>query len=232
MFGTETRHRYGENFTHLTSREDWDQLNRELFFSIVDRWRPALALLTNTAGRDAPLPIPRAMLRRDLDLPVEQLIKGLSPEHFQEIFTLAKKKQPDLSDCYRVTNLGLPDHALVYLIEHKDQTRRTMLVFGGERLKGDLEKNLTLVSEILNKTEEVPAQIPPAEAEKQLPAKALETEKIPPSFSRKFAMRKASLDDLEARRDYLSERRNRLDYKQRVELQALLVELAQRLTRH
>ena len=49
-----------------------------------------------------------------------------------KIFAKAiKDKYPDIADCYRVRNLGLPNNALVFLIEHYNGLHRTMLVFGG-----------------------------------------------------------------------------------------------------
>ena len=131
---------YGENYTHLTDRDDWDALNRELFAQIVQRWpRNALALISNYHGGGFDPKNPYLRLSSELDGEFRDLFTGFRMEQFDKIFQLSESYKPDHTDCYRVKNLGLPNNCLAFLIEHRDGRRRSMLIFGGERLKGQLE---------------------------------------------------------------------------------------------
>ncbi len=123
---------YGENYQHISQRDDWDALNRELFSEVIGPWTTnGVAVISNLDWGDSPLEPPRMMVQTQLDPAMKRVLLEFRKEDFERIFELAAGKFPDVSDCYRVRNLGLPRNSLVFLVEHADGVRRTMLVFGG-----------------------------------------------------------------------------------------------------
>jgi len=225
-----TNHLYGENYEHITDRDDWDQLNRELFEDIIEKWSAnGVALISNAAGGKAPLEKLHVRTGPEVPRDVAGVIWGFTRDSFDAIFARAAERVPEVSDCYRIRNLGLPNNSLVFLIEHRDKARRTMLVFGGPRLRGQLERNLERVSELLG------GRRPPATApggHRPAPAQGAATSvaagAVPAAFPTSSAVKAASTAALEAREDYLDARREGLDYPKRIELEKIQAELRRR----
>jgi hypothetical protein len=224
---------YGENYMHQTDREDWDVVNRELFAEVIEGWPTnAIALISNTNLGNSDLRVPYMRLQPEISTEVRHLVIAFTNEHFGKIFEMAKDKYPDVADCYRVRNLGLPNNALVYLIEHHTKPYRSMLVFGGERLKGKLEARLEVVNSILSnmplKPDATPAK--PGEASK---APAAADSKEPPgfSFTNMRSILSADDDQLVAREEWLEGKIGKLDYRERVEMEKIQAELRRRTKR-
>lgn len=220
---------YGENYQHQTNREDWDQLNRELFSEIIEKWPVnAVALISNTNLGQTQLASPFIRLQPDVDREIRSLVIGFTNDHFAKIFELAKDKYPDLADCYRVRNLGLPNNALVFLIEHYNGQHRTMLVFGGTRLKGKLEQRLDVVNQILANEPLTPKKRVESDDEPE-PRKPHGPEG-PPGFTltNMRSILSASENQLLEREEWLEARVGTLDYRQRVELEKIQAELRRR----
>lgn len=229
---------YGENYQHQTHREDWDQVNRELFAEVIEKWPVnAIALISNSNMGRSDLQAPFIRLQPEVDTELRKLVIAFSNDHFQKIFELAKDKYPDISDCYRVRNLGLPNNALVYLIEHFNGHPRTMLVFGGTRLRGKLEQRLEVVNHILSNLPLAPRK--PGEAEEAPAAQVAHRrghahrDEEPPgfTFTNMRSILNASESQLLEREEWLEMRVGQLDYRQRVELEKLQAELRRRSKR-
>jgi len=224
---------YGENYMHQTDREDWDVMNRELFAEVIEGWPTnAIALISNTNLGDSDLRVPYMRLQPEVPAEIRALVTAFTNEHFGKIFELAQDKHPDVADCYKVRNLGLPNNALVYLIEHRAKPYRSMLVFGGERLKGKLEARLEVVNSILSnmplKPDSTPAK-PGESPDSAAPAGSNE----PPgfSFTNMRSISSAGDDQLVAREEWLEAKVGNLDYRERVEMEKIQAELRRRTKR-
>jgi hypothetical protein len=207
---------------------------------VIEKWPAnAIALISNSNLGHMNLPSPYVRLQAAAEPEVRRAVLSFTIEDFARIFELAKDKYPDVADCYRVRNLGLPNNALVYLIEHYNGAPRTMLVFGGTRLKGKLEQKLRVVNDILSneplpgkpsgkKDDEGPR---PSGPEPRRPAPRASQE--PPGFTltNMRSILNANDDQLLAREDWLEARVGQLDYRQRVELEKIQAELRRRTKR-
>lgn len=213
---------YGSNYQHIAARSDWDVLNRELFYEVMDKWPSnALALITNTRNHDSNLSRPYVQMRSDVDPDMGNVVNGLSSEQFNKIYQLAKKSKPENTDCFRVKNLGLPNNSLAFLIENSKGQYRTILVFGGQRIKGELEKRLELVTTILS------AKARGKSAE-QVQAAATASATATAAYSNDGAIREADTNDLIAREEFLEDKKDQLDYAKRVEFGKIQAELKKR----
>ena len=224
---------YGENYMHQTDREDWDVMNRELFAEVIAGWPTnAIALISNTNLGNSDLRVPYMRLQPEIPAEIRALVTEFTNEHFRKIFELAQDKHPDVADCYKVRNLGLPNNALVYLIEHRTKPYRSMLVFGGERLKGKLEARLEGVNSILS-NEPLKPDATPAETGEAAGAAAPAGSKEPPgfSFTNMRSILSADEDQLVAREEWLERKIGNLDYRERVEMEKIQAELRRRTKR-
>jgi hypothetical protein len=175
-------------------------------------------------------------LQPEVDRELRKMVIAFTNEHFTKVFELAKDKYPDLADCYRVKKLGLPNNALVYLIEHYNGQHRTMLVFGGTRLKGKLEQRLEVVNQILA-NEPITRR---ADEATPLPGSGTTPERHqgqrpeePPGFTltNMRSILTASEAALTEREGWLESKVGHLDYRQRVELEKIQAELRRRSKR-
>ena len=232
---------YGENYQHQTHREDWDALNRELFAEVIEKWPiNAVALISNSNLGSTSLSSPFIRLQPEVDPELRKRVIAFTNEYFQKIFELAKDKYPDVADCYRVRNLGLPNNALVYLIEHFNGQYRTMLVFGGTRLRGKLEQRLEVVNQILANEPLSPKKGEGEDGSADAAAGAAAPERTrahkpeePPGFTltNMRSILTASEGQLVEREEWLEARVGNLDYRQRVELEKIQAELRRRSKR-
>jgi hypothetical protein len=143
-----------ERFVHTTARTDWDVLTRELFDQVlyrcpygiaaihkhrILRWH-RLIIRTNElyAQEDAP-----AFIRRTFRV-----------AHYDAIFRSATgMERHERYDLYKIIDarLGLPLKSLVYGIQHQERADlKALLVFGGERMEGQMERSLERVEKILS----------------------------------------------------------------------------------
>lgn len=216
---------YGENYPHITDRDDWDNLNFELYREVIESWPSnGLALLSNSREGNTHLRRPHLRMGRDVDGAVRDMIERFTNDHLVEIFRRAADKMPDVSDCYVVRNLGLPNNALVYLVEHRKGGHRTLLVFGGARLRGRLESRCARIADILGREARRPGQ---REAELQ----GMGPQGPPEPLSTLKSVTTASDAALNAREFYLNRQRDDLRYSQRVELERIQTELRRRAER-
>lgn len=227
-FGKKATALYGENYRHIADRDDWDAMNRELYAKVIEGWPSnGLAAITNSHGGQRGLPIPFLRIPAGLDPKIRAVFSGFRNKHFDKIFRLAGKRSPHFADCYQVKRLGLPDNSLVYLVEHRNGEDRTILVFGGERLRGKLEERLASVSEIVANSgrgaqaapEPAPAKAETADGDGEWARQPLPAKKL---------VAKAHDAHLEAREAWLEARIGELNYKQRVELTHIQGELKRR----
>jgi hypothetical protein len=218
---------------HQTDREDWDIVNRELFAEVIEGWPAnAIALISNTNLGDSDLRVPYMRLQPEIPAEIRQLVVAFTNDHFAKIFEMAKDKYPDVADCYRVKNLGLPNKALVYLIEHRTKPYRSMLVFGGERLKGKLEARLEVVNAILANEPLRPETAAAKSGDTALPAPAPGSHEPPGfSFTNMRSILSSNDDQLVAREEWLEGKIGKLDYRERVEMEKIQAELRRRTKR-
>ena len=142
-----------ERFAHKTNRTDWETLVTELFERVIHRCPYAIAavskrkivrwhrLIIRTNEMFEPSDVPRF---------VRQMFRVA---HFDAIFkSTAGIERHERYDLYKVigAKLGLPLKSLVYGIQHgENPDLRALLVFGGERIEGQMEFSLEMVQKIL-----------------------------------------------------------------------------------
>ncbi len=225
MFGWLRRRKrglYGSNYQHIAHRSDWDVLNRELFYEVIDKWPTnALALITNVRNHESTLDKPYVQMRTDRDPDIRALIGRMNNEQFNKIFELARTYRPERTDCYRLKNLGLPNNSLAFLVEHEGGDYRTILLFGGARVKGELEKRLEHAGRIISAK---PRGRTADEAQAGRDAVANATA----PFANDSAIREAAENALLAREEHLQPHVAQLEYRERVELAKIQQELKRR----
>ena len=142
-----------ERFVHLTTRTDWKELTSELFRRVVHDVRFAVALITkhhSTFMSSLEIRVNSAYSNPEVP---EFIRRRFRPRHYDRIFaSTAGMQREGPFDLYKIVSpkLGLPSNCLVYRISHA--TRKdlnTLLIFGGERLEGQMEERLSMVTEII-----------------------------------------------------------------------------------
>ena len=145
-----------ERFAHITARTDWDALVAELFDKVVQNCPYGMGVLNKRKImrwnrliiRTNPMFEPS-----DATLFVRRMARVA---HFDAIFKSTHgMERHEHYDLYKVVDarLGLPLNTLVYGIQHaEDPELRALLLFGGERLEGHMERSLELVERILAAT--------------------------------------------------------------------------------
>jgi hypothetical protein len=142
-----------ERFVHKTPRSDWDALMTELFEKVIYRCPFGIATVTKRKiVRWHRLIIRINDLFEPSDVPLF-VRRTLRVAHYDSIFKSTDGMERDERyDLYKVVGpqLGLPMKSLVYAIQHEEKPElRALLVFGGERLEGHMERSLELVQRIL-----------------------------------------------------------------------------------
>lgn len=142
-----------ERFIHSTARTDWEAMVAELFDRVIQKcpygigviskkriakWH-RLVIRTNDMFEPSEVPL---FMRRYLRV-----------AHFNAIFKSTQgMERHERYDLYKIVsgNLGLPLKSLVYGIQNGRQPDlAALLVFGGERIEGHMERSLELVQRIL-----------------------------------------------------------------------------------
>jgi hypothetical protein len=142
-----------ERFTHKTLRTDWDVLANQIHARVIHQVPFALAVIT----RNATLLRRRLVVRANEYYPIQDAVRFVRKQfrvsHYDAIIRSADGLVPDdRYDMYKVVDakLGLPLKSLVYVIQHAENKDLTMLlIFGGERLEGQIEFNLETLEKIL-----------------------------------------------------------------------------------
>jgi hypothetical protein len=142
-----------ERFIHTTPRTDWDALVAELFDRVIYRCPYGIAAVTKRKI----VRWHRLVIRvNDLFEPIEAPLfvrNMLRVGHYDAIFKSTEgMERHERYDLYKIVDarLGLPVKSLVYGIQHLEKPElRCLLVFGGERLEGQMERSLELVQKIL-----------------------------------------------------------------------------------
>lgn len=145
-----------ERFVHTTTRTDWDVMVGELFDQVIHGCPYGIATVTKRKV----VRWHRLVIRiNDLFEPIEAALfvrRELRVAHFDTIFKATDgMERHERYDLYKITDarLGLPLNSLVYGIQHAEKPElRCLLVFGGERLEGHMERSLELVQKILTAT--------------------------------------------------------------------------------
>lgn len=142
-----------ERFNHRTFRTDWDALVRELFVRVVDGCPFAVGLFT----RDDTWGVPRMREMLNFNGGRDKLLyyvrRHFKRTHYDHIANSLDGLAPhERYDLYKIVSpgLGLPLNSLVYKIEHYSEPHlKAVIVFGGERLGGQMEVHLKLTAGIL-----------------------------------------------------------------------------------
>jgi hypothetical protein len=144
-------------FTHKTFRTDWEALLRELFARVVDGCPFAVGLFTTEATRGAPTLRGWYNYGAGRDDTADYVRRRFKRAHYEQITGSLEGLTPDERfDLYKIVSsgLGLPLNSLIYRIEHyQDPQRKAIIVFGGERLEGQMEVHLKLAGSILEQPE-------------------------------------------------------------------------------
>jgi len=142
-----------ERFTHWTTRDDWDALMRELFVRVVDGCPFAVGLFTHEVNRGSRRL--RAMLNYNggQDKALDYVARRFKLRHYQHIAESLEGLEPhERYDLYKIVSrgMGLPLYSLVYRIAHfVDPDCKAIVVFGGERLGGQMETHLKFAAGVL-----------------------------------------------------------------------------------
>ncbi len=223
---------YGERYLHESDRTDWDRLNAELYTQVIQDWVNGVALISNTYEGRSDLAGPYVRLAPAIDPAIREELRGFTNTQFNRIFQLVERRKPAVADCFRVKRLGLPNKSLVYAVQHSRGPQRTLLVLGGERLKGRLEERLVRVNDILGRdSEPEPPAAPKAGGDPVESAAAPSGESPggePPPLANPRVIAKETSEQLSRREEYLDDRRDTLAYNQRIELERIQDELRRR----
>jgi len=142
-----------ERFTHKTLRTDWEALANQIHARAIQQVPFALAVIT----RNSSLLRRRLVVRANDYYPAPEAIQFLRKQfrvrHYDAILRSSDGLVPDERyDMYKVVDakLGLPVKSLVYIVQHAEQKDlNMMLIFGGERIEGQIEFNLEALEKIL-----------------------------------------------------------------------------------
>jgi hypothetical protein len=145
----------GSARANSTHRKDWDALVDELYASVITGVPFSVGIAVKHKGFLGS----SIKLRLNQRFPNMQ-ITGFVRKHFQvaqldRLFAGDPGLERDGTGTYKVTggDLGLPKNCLVYAFENPaDANLRGVILFGGERLEGQLEKRLQTAAQILSGT--------------------------------------------------------------------------------
>jgi hypothetical protein len=138
-----------------TQRKDWTALVEELFVSVVSGAPFGVGVI----GKHKGLLGASLKLRLNQRFPQPQ-VQEFIRKHFQvrqldRLFERGDGLEPDPSGAYKVEggDLGLPRNTLVSLFQNPaDANLRGVILFGGQRMEGQLEKRMQAARAILEST--------------------------------------------------------------------------------
>ena len=140
---------------HATQRKDWDSLIDEMYAQVISGANFGIGVATKHKG----LLSTSMKLRLNQRFPNAQMPtfirKQFQVPQLDRLFQSEQGLDADASGAQKVVgdDLGLPRNALVWRFENPaDANLRGVLLFGGERMAGQLEKRLQAAEEILSGT--------------------------------------------------------------------------------
>ena len=138
-----------------TNRKDWDALVEELYAAVIAGTPFGIGIAAKHKG----LLGTSLKLRLNQRFPnpqVPQYIrKRFQANKLDRLFQSAEGLERDGTGCYKVAadDLGLPRNCLLYAFENPaDPNLRGLIIFGGERMEGQLERRLQAAAEVLEGT--------------------------------------------------------------------------------
>ena len=149
-----------EHFLHCTERTDWEMLAEQLYREVIEGCPFGLAVVTKN-----PLVSRKRLILRTNDgfdpkAAIYFLRDHFRVAHYDAILNATEDPvRHGRYDLHKVQNpwLGLPIHSLVYVIKHvQNPTLSIMLIFGGERVKGQLEHMLQATEKIISSPSQTP----------------------------------------------------------------------------
>ena len=159
---------------HSTQRSDWDDLVNEVYTGVIAGCPFGIGLATKQKGLlGATI---RVRLNQNFPSPAITAFvkKHFRIAHLEQLFQSDQGLEPDARNgTCKVTGdtLGLPRNSLVYRIANpQDANLRAVLIFGGERLEGQLERRLQAAATILEKTAAERGGLPPLDTPEQMEA--------------------------------------------------------------
>jgi len=143
----------GSSRNVTTSRKDWDDLIVELYTGVVAGTPFGIGVVAPVKG----LLGASMKLRLNLTFPSQQVVnfirKNFNQKRFEKVFHNDAGLTPDsISGVMKITSddTGLPRNCLIMRFENEsDRTLRGMILFGGERMEGQLEKRVERARNIL-----------------------------------------------------------------------------------
>jgi hypothetical protein len=159
---------------HATQRSDWDDLVNELYTGVIAGCPFGIGLATKQKGLlGASI---RLRLNQNFPSPaITSFVKrNFRVANLDQIFQSDQGLEHDArNNTLKITgeSMGLPRNSLVYRIANpKDAILRALLIFGGERLEGQLERRLQAAATILEKTAAERGGLPPLDTPEQMEA--------------------------------------------------------------
>jgi hypothetical protein len=138
-----------------TNRKDWDSLIEELYTSVISGAAFGVGVATKHKGFLGST-LKLRMNQRFSNPQVPQFIrKRFQVAQLDRVFQTDQGLERDPAGVYKVVgdDVGLPRNCLVYCFENPaDKNLRGVLLFGGERLEGQLERRLQTAVGILEGT--------------------------------------------------------------------------------
>ncbi|MFI5401099.1 MAG: hypothetical protein ACHQZQ_08625 [SAR324 cluster bacterium] len=151
----ELQSRAVERFNHRTVRNDWDELMRELFERVVDGCPFAVGLFTRDVGPESRRYREMLNYNGGKTETVDYVLHHFKLGHYEHIAGSLEGLEPhERYDLYKIVSpgLGLPLNSLVYKIEHFfNPDLKAIVVFGGERLGGQMEAHLKMTTGLLER---------------------------------------------------------------------------------
>lgn len=138
-----------------TSRKDWDALIDEIYASAIAGAPFGIGVATKQKGFLGS----SIRLRLNQRFPHPQITqyirKRFQVGNLDRIFQSGAGLQGESGGLYKVVadGLGLPKNCLLYPFENQaDKNLRAVVMFGGERMEGQLEKRLSAIGPVLEGT--------------------------------------------------------------------------------
>lgn len=135
-----------------THRKDWDAVIDELYASVISGAQFGIGVVAKHKGLLG-TSLKLRLNHRFPNAQVPQYIrKRFQAGKLDRLFQSEAGLERDSAGVYKVVgeDLGLPRNCLLYLFANPaDKNLRGVIVFGGERLEGQLERRLEAASEVL-----------------------------------------------------------------------------------
>jgi hypothetical protein len=143
----------GQSGFHQTMRRDWDDLVTELFARVISGAPFGIGVASKSKGfmgATLKLRLNQKFANRAV---IEFIRKNFQSKRLDQLFSGTGLSPDPRAKLFRVSgeDTGLPKNCLVYPFENpNDSNFRGIIMFGGERLEGQLERRLEAASGILN----------------------------------------------------------------------------------